>query len=209
MSKDNLIFFPKKSKRKIDMTNSEAKWMTSGSLLLVLTMAAGINSSLFSQKAQTQTKKALASKTQNQSRSIASIRPVFKVSWEKKAFETLKNSRGKDLTGVGESPNSYDHFTFGDLGGKYQVHEQAGRVTEVQLADQNLEPKTLEHTQSFLEQNLSLFSGQASKIKKINAKKDSNGFLEDYQLLSDLDQSLGRVHVLLDENKNLISIKNF
>ena len=154
-------------------------------------------------------KKVLANGAQKEGRSIASIRPVFKVSWEKKAFETLKNSRGKDLTNVGESPNSYDHFTFGDLGGKYQVHEVAGRVTEVQLA-QDLEPKTLPHTQSFLEQNLSLFSGQASKIKKINAQKDSNGgFLEDYQLLSDLDQSLGRVHVLLDKNKNLISIKNF
>ena len=93
MSNDNLILFPKKSTSSITMSESEAKWMVAGSLLVVLTVAIGINSALFSQNMGSQQMVAGAQTSVDSNRSIASVDPIFRVSWEKKAFEVLDKTQ--------------------------------------------------------------------------------------------------------------------
>ena len=166
MSKDNLILFPKKSKPTISMTNSEAKWMVSGSLLVILTIALGINATLFSQSQGGL--KTMAGEPASSARSIASINPIFRVSWEKKAFQVLENTQEREIANVGQKPSAYDSFAFGALEGKYQIRKIDGLISEVQFSQEAQgAPKALLERESFLNSNIALFSPDAHRAERV------------------------------------------
>ena len=201
MSKDNLILFPKKSKS-IDMSisESEVKWMISGSLLVVLCLAIGINSTLFAPSTQ------LASPV-SEGRSIASINPIFKISWEKKAFEVLQSSDTRDLAHVGKKPSAFDEFAFGSLGGKYSIRMEEGQIAEIQFAQtQDAKPKYIRDREKFLNSHLAFFSKEAKEAQKVFQETRDGQIVERFQLKSAEGQDLGVVQLLLDQNNNLISM---
>lgn len=205
MSKDNLILFPKKSTPSISMTNAEAKWMVSGSLMVILTLALGVNSSLFSQKQQG---RGLASKTPlNSSRSIASINPIFRVSWEKKAFEVLESSQARDLANVGRSASPYEHFAFGDLEGRYHIRKVDGKITEIRLSEGvSAQPKLLLQREEFINSHLGLFSTQAQGVKKVHVENNQDRLIERFQLIDSSGQDVGLVQLLLNKEHGLLSM---
>jgi hypothetical protein len=204
MSKDNLILFPKKSKPSIEMTEAEAKWVLSGSLAVILTIAIGVNSTLFSQKQQAI---ALNDSSPKQDRNVASINPIFKVSWEKRAFEVLDKSQERDLANVGQSPSTLDNFTFGDLNGQYQIRKNDGIISAIELSqDENSKAKTLLQREGFLFKNLALFSTKAKNIHKIHTEDNDERLIEKYQMTDQKGQDIGLVQLLLDKNQKLISM---
>ncbi len=208
MSDDNLILFPKKSKPNITMSESEAKWMVAGSLLVVLTVAIGINSTLFSQRVNTETTTTVAeAQTSSTSRAPASINPLFRVSWEKKAFEVLKKTKARDLANVGEKPSVFDTFAIGTLEGNYNIRKIDGRISEIQFSQNpNSQPKSLRQRQQFLSKNLSLFAADARSVEKIHIEENADRLIERFQLKSAQGQDLGTVQVLLDKDQNLLSM---
>ena len=207
MSDDNLIVFPKKSTSNITMSESEAKWMVAGSLLVVLTVAIGINSTIFSQKAGPQTVAGQPTTTVSDSRAPASINPLFRVSWEKKAFEVLKETKSRDLANVGKKPSVFDNFAIGTLEGHYTIRKVDGKITEIQFANaENSEPKTLVERHKFLSQNLGLFSAQADSVEAIHIEENAERTIERFRLTSKQGQDLGTVQVLLDKDQNLLSM---
>ena len=204
MSNDNLILFPEKSKSTISMSQSEAKWMLAGSLLVVLTIAIGVNSALFSAGQRTTT--AVVGEP-TQSRSIASINPIFKVSWEKKAFEVLDKTQSRELSSIGQPPSAFDSFAFGQLEGKYQVRKVDGKITEIRFSEgMEDRPKVLSERQEFLSSHLNLFSDKATEVRKFHQEDNSERLLEKYELLSKQGEVLGTVQILLDQNQNLLSM---
>ncbi len=207
MSKDNLILFPNKRKSKVSMTQSEAKWMLAGSLMVILVMAIGVNSALFAEKQAAQSKAVAGEATSANSRSIASINPIFKVSWEKRAFEVLEKSKARDLANVGKKPTVFDNFAFGALEGDYLIRKIDGRIAEVQFtADEQRRPKALLERKKFLTKNLGLFSKQAEKIEPIHVENNSDRMIEKFRMIDGQGQAVGTVQVLLDENQNLLSM---
>ncbi len=206
MSDDNLILFPKKSKPNITMSESEAKWMVAGSLLVVLTVAIGINSTLFSQRVNPETTVAEA-QVASSSRAPASINPLFRVSWEKKAFEVLKKTKARDLANVGEKPSIFDTFAIGTLEGNYNIRKIDGKISEIQFSENpNSQPKSLRQRQQFLSKNLSLFADGAESVEKIHIEENADRLIERFQLKSAQGQDLGTVQVLLDQDQNLLSM---
>ncbi len=208
MSDDNLILFPKKSTSNIMMSESEAKWMVAGSLLVVLTVAIGINSTLFASKINPQQ---VAGEAQaliaTGSRAPASINPLFRVSWEKKAFEVLKDTKARDLANVGEKPSVFDSFAIGTLEGHYNIRKIDGKIAEVQFAqNENNQPKSLLERQQFLSQNLGLFSDQAKSVEQVHVEENADRLIERFRLMGAEGQDLGTVQVLLDKDQNLLSM---
>ncbi len=207
MSNDNLILFPKKSTSNISMNESEAKWMISGSLLVVLTMAIGINSTLFSQTNGASGGAVAVVESPLGGRSVASINPLFRVSWEKRAFEVLKDTDTRDLANVGGHPSVFDRFAFGTLEGHYAIRKVEGKIAEIRLADYpESQPKTLLERKGFLVKNLALFSDQAHSVEEIHAENNSERLIEKFQLKGQNGQDLGVVQMLLDKNQNLLSM---
>ncbi len=204
MSKDNLILFPKKSTPIISMTRNEAKWMLSGSLLIVLTLAVGVNRALFSQGPDMPSAQA---SQQIQERSIASINPIFKVSWEKKAFEVLKQAKTRDIATVGKLASPFENLAFGFFEGQYQVRETNGKISEIRFSENDsLKPKLLLDRHSFFAQNLALFSKEASKAIQIQTVDNNDLLLEKYKILGKQGQDLSTVLVLMDKQQNLLSM---
>lgn len=205
MSNDNLILFPKKSTPTIDMTNAEAKWMVSGTLLVVLTVALGINSALFSEKSNPN--RNIAQNAVESSRTIASINPIFRVSWEKKAFEVLEKTKSRELANVGKKPSAFDSFAFGALEGQYQVRKIDGKISEVRFDDNGeMAPKTLTERVDFLKNNLALFSDDATAVAQIHAEDNDEVIVEKFELRDQQGQGLGQVQVLLNKKQELLSI---
>lgn len=206
MSNDNLILFPNKSTSNISMSENEAKWMIAGSLLLVLTMAIGVNASLFSSSPQQAPMMAEASASQG-SRVIASINPIFRVSWEKKAFEVLKETKARDLATVGKKPSVFDNFAFATLDGHYTIRKVEGKILEVQFAEapESL-PKALKKRHRFLMENLKLFSDQATAVEQVQSLENDERFVEKYVMKSQAGQDLGQIEILLDKDHNLLSM---
>lgn len=208
MSNDNLILFPKKSKPTISMSNAEAKWMVSGSLLVVLTLALGVNSALFAQ--QNQPKQAVVTDLQDSSvsgRSIASTNPIFRVSWEKRAFEVLEKAKARDLANVGKKPSIFDKFAFGTLEGHYSVRKVDGLIREIQFDHgEDSRPKSLFQRQDFLKKNLALFSDKAQAVEAKHVEDNEERTIERFNLLGQQGETLGVVQVLLDKNQNLLSM---
>ena len=208
MSNDNLILFPKKSTSTISMSESEAKWMVAGSLLVVMTLALGVNSAMFSQNAaDAQNVAGVSGPAIAGSRAPASINPIMKVSWEKRAFEILSNSQNRDLANVGKKPSLFDNFAFGALEGHYSVRKVDGLIKNIQYSEtESSIPKSLLKRESFLEQNLALFSADAKSIEQVAAVGNGERIIEKYKILGNQGQDLGMVHVLLDKDQNLLSM---
>lgn len=206
MSKDNLILFPKKSKSTISMSESEAKWMVAGSLLVVLVTAIGINSTLFANKSTQGA--GLASQVQaTSSRSLASINPIVSVSWEKKAFEVLKKSGRRDLANVGQKPSVFDDFAIGTLEGNYLVREIDGQIKEIRFAENpETAPMALKQRQNFLQKNLALFSDQATAVEQVQIVENDELWIEKFRLVGQHGKDLGTVQMLLDKDQNLLSM---
>lgn len=204
MSKDNLILFPKKSNPGISMTQDEAKWMLSGSLLLILIVAVGINSALFSSQPGLQS---VAGESQFGSRSIASINPIFKVSWEKRAFKVLDKVSERELANVGQDPSPFDDFAFGQLGGRYSIRKIDGKIMEIRLAEtSDQQPKHLLKPIDFLRQHIHLFSKNANQVKAIHVHANGARVIERYELQDKKGQGLAIVQVFLDNNQGLLSM---
>jgi len=204
MSKDNLILFPKKSRPIICMTRNEAKWMLSGSLLIVLTLAVGVNRALFSQGPDLLSPQAAQ---HFQERSIASINPIFRVSWEKKAFEVLKDTKTRDLASIGRQASSFENLAFGFFEGQYQVREANGKISEIRFSNaDSLKPKLFLDRKSFFAQNLSLFSKEASEAIQVQSVDNNDLLLEKYRILDKKGQDLSTVLVLMDKDQNLLSM---
>ena len=202
MSKDNLILFPKKSNSIISMSENEAKWMISASILVVLTIAIGINSTLFSPSGQY-----VAENEKAGSRSIASINPIFKVSWEKKAFEVLKSSKERDLANIGKQPSAFDKLAFGILEGKYAIRLEEGKIAEIKFAaENNNKPKHMKDRKAFVEKNLNLFAQGAYKAETLHYETTDDTVVESFQLKNSQGQDLRVVQVLSDKDNNLISM---
>lgn len=207
MSDDNLILFPKKSTPNIEMSESEAKWMVAGSLLVVLTVAIGINSTIFTKTVNPQTVAGEPTTQVSDSRAPASINPLFRVSWEKKAFEVLRETKSRDLANVGEKPSVFDSFAIGTLEGNYSVRKVNGKIAEIQFAQNpNSQPKALKERQSFLTQNLALFSDDAQSVEPVLVEENNERTLERFRLMSSSGQDLGTVQMLLDKDQNLLSM---
>lgn len=207
MSKDNLILFPNKSTSKDSMTQSESKWILSGSLLVILTLAIGVNSALFAERHSGSEKSIAGQPSATNSRSIASINPIFKVSWEKRAFEVLEQSKERDLANVGKKPSVFDTFAFGALEGDYYIRKIDGRIAEVQFTDDDKkQPKALLERQEFLTKNLSLFSDEAKAVKPIHVENNSDRLIEKFQMVDGSGLAVGTVQVLLDKDQNLLSM---
>ena len=184
------------------MSENEAKWMISASLLVILTLAVGINSTLFSQPTTI-----AGSPQKAMSRSIASVNPLFKVSWEKKAFEVLKNVEERDLASVGQMPSAFDKLAFGALEGKYAIRMVEGRIAEIKFASQvDSKPKFMKDRLEFVEKNLAFFSKDAKIAKKVHQESNDDLVVERFQLSNDSGQDLSVVQVLSDKNNNLISM---
>lgn len=186
------------------MTRNEAKWMLSGSLLIVLTLAVGVNRALFSQG---QDMHSPQSPQQIQERSIASINPIFRVSWEKKAFEVLKETKTRDLATVGKQASPFENLAFGFFEGQYQVREANGKISEIRLSNNDsLKPKLLLDRKGFFAQNLSLFSKEASEAIQVQTVDNNELLLEKYKILDKQGQDLSTVLVLMDKKQNLLSM---
>lgn len=186
------------------MTRNEAKWMLSGSLLIVLTLAVGVNRALFSQGEQIQGQQASQA---IQERSIASINPIFRVSWEKKAFEVLKETKTRDLANVGKQASPFEDLAFGFFEGHYQVRESNGKISEIRYSENDsLKPKPLLDRKGFFAQNLSLFSKDASEAIQVQTVDNNMLLLETYKILDQKGQDLSTVFVLLDKEQNLLSM---
>jgi hypothetical protein len=208
MSDDNLLLFPKKSTPNISMSDSEAKWMVAGSLLVVLTVAIGINATLFSGGADLNSR-GLASQEVSVagSRAPASINPLFRVSWEKKAFEVLANTQARELANVGQKPSVFDKFAIGTLEGHYDVRKTNGKIAEIQFSYKpESQPKVLQERHQFLKQNLGLFSDQAQSVEFVHVEENMDRTIERFRLMGAGGQDLGMVQVLLDQDQNLLSM---
>lgn len=207
MSDDNLILFPKKSKPEITMSNQEAKWMITGSLFMVLLVALGFNAALFSKNGPNTTVAEQNGDMPQAGRAIASINPIFKVSWEKRAFEVLQDSQARDLANIGSAPGPFEKFAFGELKGFYSIRKVDGKIKEIRFSElEDSQPKKMEETQSFLGHNLSLFSDDAASVEKVHSETNDSITLERFQLKGKSGQDLGTVQVLLDGNSNLLSM---
>lgn len=207
MSNDNLILFPNKRTSNISMSESEAKWMVSGSLLVVLTLAIGINSTLFAGNSLSNSSQLTGSPSAIGSRSIASTNPIIRVSWEKRAFQVLETAKLRDLANVGASPGVFDNFAFGTLEGDYSIRKVDGMIAEIQFArNPESRPKELLERKDFLSKNLALFSDQAKSVKKIHTEKNQDRLVERFQLKGPSGQDLGVIQVLLDQDQNLLSM---
>ncbi|MEM7647203.1 MAG: hypothetical protein AAF203_09855 [Pseudomonadota bacterium] len=205
MSNDNLILFPKKSTPRISMSQSEAKWMLSGSLLVVLTVALGVNSALFSSSSQARGTAGIAA-AQGE-RSIASINPIFRVSWEKKAFEVLEKTKERELANIGQPPTAFDHFAFGNLKGLYSIRKVDGKISEIRFAENPDESaRVLIEREKFLNDHLAFFSEGATQAKKVHVQDNAEMLIEKFDLQNGQGQSLGTIQVLLDKDQKLISM---
>jgi hypothetical protein len=214
MSNDNLILFPKKSTSNITMSEADAKWMISGSLLVVLTIALGINASLFSKKtgpgaiassADQVTGRQVASAAPIQSPALTN--PLFRISWEKRAFEVLDKTEARDLASVGEKPSFFDAFAFGILEGKYAIRRVDGKIAEIQFSEApDSRPKLLKERQQFIASNLKLFSEEASQVEQVQSVQNEQRFIEKFQMTDAEGHDLGTIQVLLDKDQNLLSM---
>ncbi|MCJ8277181.1 MAG: hypothetical protein MJK18_10100 [Bdellovibrionales bacterium] len=201
MSKDNLILFPKKSNSIISMTENEVKWMISASLLVILTLAVGINSTLFAPSADNP-------QIQAGSRSIASVNPLVKVAWEKRAFEVLSETQTRDLAHVGKKPSAFDDLAFGALEGNYSIRLQQGTIAEINFASEsNHKPKHIMERGAFVSSNLALFSKDSRTADRVHHEVGSESIHERFKLKNQSGQDLGVVDVVSDINNNLISMK--
>ena len=207
MSDDNLILFPKKSKPVVSMSNTDAKWMLAGSLLVVLTLALGVNSALFSQN-QSQSREVASAETPSfGGRAPASINPIFRVSWEKRAFEVLSKSSARDLANVGQKPSVFDKFAFGTLEGHYSVRKIDGKIAEIQYSHgETSQPKVLLKRKQFIQNNLALFAENASAVEQTHIENNGEKVIERFQLKSANGEDLSLVQVLLDKDQNLLSM---
>ena len=196
MSKDNLILFPKKSNSIVSMTENEVKWMISGSLMLILALSLGLNSAIFNQTEAEQG-------VQN-SRAIASIDPVFKVSWEKKALEVLENTDEREIASMGKEPSAIDQLAFGALAGKYAIRMEAGRLSEIHISSSD-QPKYLGDREKFILKHLSLFGYNTAHVERSYKNAQLDGQIEEYSITSHQDQS--QVEFRLDKEGRLISMK--
>lgn len=208
MSDENLLLFPKKRNNSITMSESKTKLILSSSLALILAVAIGVNATLFSQNpSQNSTEMAASSDKNSNFRSIASTQPLFRESWEKKAFEILERSKARDLASVGEKPSIFDKFAFGTLEGHYSIRKLDGKITEIQFADDGEKrPKSLLKREEFIKKNLSLFSDRATSVNKILAENNDERVIEQYQLKGQSGQDLEVVQILLDKDQNLLSM---
>lgn len=208
MSDDNLILFPKKSTTNITMSNAEAKWMVAGSLLVVLTMALGVNSALFSKnQSPDRTVASVEAPPSFGVRAPASINPLFRVSWEKRAFEVLAHTQSRELANVGKKPSVFDSFTFGTLEGNYSVRKINGMIAEIQYSHgESSEPKTLLQREKFIKSNLALFAEKATEVEQVHVENNGERMIERFQLKSATGEPLNMVQVLLDKNQNLLSM---
>lgn len=207
MSNDNLILFPKKSTSNISMSESEAKWMVAGSLLVVLTLALGVNSALFSQNQAATPQTIAGGYSAPGSRAPASINPIMKVSWEKRAFEILAESKSRDLANVGKKPSLFDSFALGTLEGHYSVRKVDGLIKDIQFSHlESSSPKSLLEREGFLKSNLALFSKEAKSVKQIQTLNNGERHIEKFKMVGANGQDLGVVQVLLDKNQNLLSM---
>lgn len=206
MSKDNLILFPKKNKTNIvNMTRHELKWMISGSLFLMLFVAVGLNHAILSPQSSDSMEGVAALPEEN--RAIASINPIFKVSWEEKAFEVLSKTPQRELANVGERASAVDQFTFGFLKGQYQVREVDGHIRQIQFFDQGQgEPRLISDRQGFLAKHLGLFSDQAAQAIQTQVVDNDDRRLESYLIQDSQGQDLSTVQILLDQDQNLLSM---
>lgn len=204
MSNDNLILFPKKSNPVISMTQAEAKWMLSGSLLVVLVLAIGINSAVFSTSGQTQVSQ---QSIDSKNRAIASISPIFGISWEKRAFEILQNTESRELANVGKLPSAFDRFAFGTLQGVYSIRKIDGQIMEIRFAEEQAKkPKFLPKVDDFLNKHMKMFSAQANQIEKTHSHSNNEIRVERYEMHDKSGESLGTVQVLLDKDQRLLSM---
>jgi hypothetical protein len=205
MSKDNLILFPEKRKSIISMTRNEAKLMLSGSLFLILTLALGINGVIFSQNSASLAQK--SSPESAQDRSLASINPIFKVSWEKRAFEVLAESDSRELASVSKPISVLDELSLGFFEGNYQVKDIDGKISQIQFFNQaDAQPKKLSDRQAFFSQHLSLFADKAQRVVKMHVVDNNDILLEKYSVQDAKGQDLSTIQVLMDKNNNLISM---
>lgn len=185
------------------MTKNEAKFMLTGTLLVVLTLAVGINAALFN---GTSTERTVASASVG-SRSIASINPIFKVSWEKRAFEVLEESSSQDLAQVGQKPDSIEKLSFGFLKGHYDISQANGVVAKIQFNESDNElASQLDQPLNFISKNLTLFSKDARKAVRVHSQKEGDNQIERFALKGSSNQDLGMVQVLRDKNNRLLSM---
>ena len=186
------------------MSQNEAKLMLSGSLLVVLVLAVGINASLFTSNNHSRQGSGASAPGE---RSIASINPIFRISWEKKAFEVLEHTQERDLANVGKLPSPMDHFRFGTLEGLYNIRKVDGKISEVQFFEQDgNEAKRLVERKTYLDQHIAFFSDQAQSVKKIHEQNNQQRLVEKYQMLDSKGETLGTIQVLLDQDQKLLSM---
>lgn len=206
MSNDNLILSSKESKPTDSMAKSmRMKLLISGSLVVILAAAISVNANLFSQDSQTLNQSAV--NIQNQGRSVASVNPIFKDSWEKKAFQVLENTKERELASVGTTPSPLDQVTYGDLEGKYFIRKVDGKITEISFKkDNEAKPTAILQTDAFLNHNLALFSNEATKAQKFHVEENDQVVIEKYELVNEEGEGLGNIQVLLDKNQNLLSM---
>ena len=199
MSKDNLLFFPKKSTSIIGMTENEVKWSIVGSLALILALSLGLNSAIFQQE--------MAGEEPQAGRRLASISPIFSISWEKKAKDVLETANPRDLASIGRNPSPFDKLSFGLLEGKYAIMLKQGKVSQIEFANKGEDrPKFVNNRENFIAQYRNLIAPDSSQITKIYEEANGQVQLERYKLIGAKGQDLGLVQFVLDDQERLISM---
>ena len=182
------------------MTENEVKWSITGSLVLILALSLGLNSAIFQQE-----KGAVAGESQG--RKLASISPIFSISWEKKAKDVLQKADPRDLASIGRNPSPFDKLSFGVLEGKYAIMMKQGAVSQIEFANKGQDrPKFVNNRKDFIMQYKKLIAPESSHVTKVYGEANGHVFLEKYRLESAQGQDLGLVQFVLDDQERLISM---
>ncbi len=203
MTKLNLLFARKISNDKTSMMSLSLKLKLTIALLTALLCVLSLNSLILKPQGTM-----LGQNNDDQaSRFIASAIPKGPVSWEKKAFEVLKQSNERDLASVGQAPSALDHLVFGELEGKYLVRKVEGEIFEIRYFEDGGEsPQTIESREKFLSHNLKLISPSAHKVRQIHHEDNAEVIVERYELTDANGKGLGIIQFLLDQDQNLLAM---
>ncbi len=111
---------------------------------------------------------------------------------------------------IGRKPSSIEQLSFGFLEGKYALHMQNGKLSEIEFAnsvDSADRPKHIDDPAQFLEANREVLPVAFSRSVKVEHLANKAEIIETYQLVNEISRPVANVQFRMDTVGRLLSMK--